>query len=368
MITTRAPRSDISQWNARVARILQIHFDRKGGAPYWLQQQEELGIDVCDEIFTVEDLTRLGPMDESALATRPIEDFIPRSMLSRRNEFIITETAGTLGRPKFGVHRQDEFYKAFVDPFVVAAGRAGFPRALNWLFVGPSGPHIIGKAASACARAMGSPEPFTIDLDPRWAKKLPLGTFGWRRYVEHVESQALAILNTQQIGVIFSTPVVLESLGKKMSSAQLERIRGIHLGGVSVPAAQHEAFSQIFPRAVILSGYGNSLFGMMPELSFSALTGFDYYPHGQRQIVRVVPIDGAIAKERLCVDVSFGQRGQVVMSRLDETQLILNLMERDEAGRLPPPAWGAAERFVGGGLRDPRPIVSQTVKPTLGLY
>ena len=142
---------------------------------------------------------------------------------------------------------------------------------------------------------MGSPEPFTIDLDPRWAKKLPPGTFGWRRYVEHVESQAMAILNSQEIGVIFSTPVVLESLGRRMSSRQIDRIRGIHLGGVSVPSQQREAFATLFPRAVVLSGYGNSLFGMMPELSFSAQTGFDYYPLGLRQIVRVVARDGGSA-------------------------------------------------------------------------
>ena len=43
------------------------------------------------------------------------------------------------------------------EPFVAAAARVHFPRELNWLFIGPSGPHIIGKAARACASAMGSP-------------------------------------------------------------------------------------------------------------------------------------------------------------------------------------------------------------------
>ena len=37
------------------------------------------------------------------------------------------------------------------------------------------------------------------------------------------------------------------------------------------------------------------------------------------------------------MDVPEGERGQVVMNRLDETQLIVNLMERDEAERLAPP-------------------------------
>ena len=59
-------------------------------------------------------------MDEPALATRPIEDFIPRSLLNRRGELIIAETAGTLGRAKFCVHRRDEFHEAFIEPFLAA--------------------------------------------------------------------------------------------------------------------------------------------------------------------------------------------------------------------------------------------------------
>ena len=358
------------RWMSRIAHVLSIHFDPVGGSPYWLQRQEALGIDVRAEVRTVTDLVKFGPMDEDSLATRPVEDFIPRYLLSRRSEFIITETAGTLGRPKFGVHRRDEFKMAFVDPFVVAATRIGFPRGVNWLFVGPSGPHIIAKAASACAAALGSPDPFTLDLDPRWAKKLPPGTFGWRRYVEHVESQALTVLNSQKIGVLFSTPVVLESLGQRLPREKREAIRGLHLGGVSVSAAQHEAFATLFPQAVILSGYGNSLFGMMPELAFSPDTGFDYYPLGMRQIARVIPghDTGKPPGERLALDVPFGHRGQVVMSRLDETQLIVNLMERDEAERLPPSSHAAADGFIGDGLRDPRPIVNESLNPALGLY
>ncbi len=354
--------------NVRIAHVIGLHFDRKHGSPYWLERQDSLGLDARRDIRSVADFPKLGPMNEVALASRPIEDFIPRSLLHRRDELFIGQTAGTLGRPKFGVHRRDEFQQAFVDPFLAAANRARFPRELNWLFVGPSGPHIIGRAASACARAMGSADPFTIDLDPRWAKKLPSGTFAWRRYLEHVEEQALAIVDAQQIGVIFSTPIVLESLAKRIPPAKVQAIRGIHLGGISVSPAQRELFARQFPRAAILSGYGNSLFGVMPELAFSPETGFDYYPHGLRQIVRIVPAEGGDDRQRLGADVPYGRRGQVVMSRLDEMQLILNLMERDHAERLPPPAWAAADGFVIDGVRDPRPIVNDTVKPATGFY
>jgi thienamycin biosynthesis protein ThnN len=352
----------------RIARVMAVHFDPEGGSPYWIQRQQECGIDARREICSASDLTKLGPMDQEALARLPIEDFIPRSMLHRRAEFVIGETAGTIGQPKYAVHRRDEFQVAFVEPFLVAARRADFPRELNWLFIGPSGPHIIGKAANACANAMGSPDCFTIDFDPRWAKKLPIGSFAWQRYVAHLEEQALTILESQDIGVLFSTPVVLESLSRRMSHAKRETVRGIHLGGLSVSAAQRDIFCQAFTKAVILSGYGNTLFGMMPELAYSERDGFSYYPHGQRPIVRVVTLEGGDDGDRLCREVSYGQRGQVVVSRLDETQLIVNMMERDSAVRLPVPTWASKDGFIADGLQDPRPIVNQALRPSVGLY
>ena len=179
----------------RLARIIDLHFDPRFGSPYWLEKARQLGIDARKAIQSVDDLHRLGPMDETALATRPIEEFMPQSIWERRSELIVAETGGTLGRPKFAVHRNDEFQAAFVRPFVAAARRAGFPRGENWLYVGPTGPHIIGKAARACAKAMDSPDPFAIDFDPRWAKKLPDGSFARERYLDHLESQALQVLD-----------------------------------------------------------------------------------------------------------------------------------------------------------------------------
>ena len=254
-----------------------------------------------------------------------------------------------------------------MTPFTQAAAMVAFPREANWLFVGPSGPHIIGKAARACAAAMGSADPFTLDLDPRWAKKLPRGSFAWERYVAHIQEQAMTILDSQRIGVLFSTPVVLENLGLAMSAAQREAILGLHLGGISVSASQRTLFVQMFPRAVILSGYGNSLFGVMPELAWSAQTGFDYFPHSTRLILRVIPLDAG-PRHELREDAPSGERGQVVVTRLDELQMIVNMIERDSAILIRPPESSATAGFVLNGLREPQPIMNQVMRPTTGLY
>lgn len=351
----------------RLRHTLGIHFDKDAGAPYWLDRQKELGIDVVAKVRSLEDLSILGPMDEDALGTRPIEDFIPR-MFRQRRDYILAETAGTLGSPKFAVHRSDEFEAAFVTPFVKAAGRTAFPSERHWLFVGPTGPHVIGRAARACAAAMGAGDIFTVDFDPRWAKKLPGGSFSAQRYLEHIEAQALSVLAVQKIGVLFSTPAVLSSLAGKMDEAMRSRIEGIHLGGMSAGAEFMDKMKESFPNAVILGGYGNTLFGMMPQLSYDTRTGFDYFPHGDRLVVKIVPWAAASESVDIGSSVEYGQRGRAVITRLDEMQFIANLVERDTAIRLEPNPDAASDGFVLDGLRDPQPIVDDRMRPSIGLY
>jgi len=348
-------------------RILRIHFDADEGTPYWLEGQKQRGIDVIACVRTIDDLALLGPMDEAALANRPIEDFVPRAFRHCR-DYLLAETAGTLGRPKAAVHRADEFEAAFIMPFIKAAERVDFPRGCHWLFVGPTGPHIIGRAARRCAGAFGAGDAFTVDFDPRWAKKLAAGSFAAQRYLNHIEEQALRVLEVQNIGVLFATPSVLTGLAEKATTAKREAIRGIHLGGMHAPAEFMDRMGEQFPNAVILSGYGNTLFGMVPQLRYSSDTGFDYYPHGERLIVRLVPLCEEGEDPDLGARVEYGRRGQVMVHRLDEMQLLVNVLERDTAVRIEPAGDAAADGFIQDGLRDPQPIANETIKPVMGLY
>ncbi|MEN6426845.1 MAG: hypothetical protein ABFE13_15905 [Phycisphaerales bacterium] len=352
---------------ARLERILRIHFDANHGTPYWLEKQRELGIDAVERIRSIEDLAVLGPMDELALAERPIEDFIPQA-LRGHNDYLLAETAGTLGRPKTAVHRADEFEAAFVTPFIKAARRAGFPEGGHWLFIGPTGPHIIGRAARRCARALGAADAFTVDFDPRWAKKLPAGSLAAQRYLMHIQDQALAVLEVQKIKVLFVTPAVLDSLTDRIDQATRAAVRGVHLGGMAASAEFMARTAEMFPSAVVLSGYGNTLFGVVPQLGYSHETGFDYFPHGDRLVVRLIPLGEDGDEPDVTALVEHGRRGRVMAHRLDEMQFLPNLLERDSAVRIPPRPDAAAEGFLQDGLRDPQPIVSETIKPAIGLY
>ena len=353
--------------SSRLQKIVRLHFDAEGGTPYWLARQDELGISVVEHVRSIDDLSILGPMDEDALARRPIEDFIPRAF-RENTDYVLAETAGTTNRPKFAVHRSDEFEAAFITPFIRAAERVNFPKRCHWLFVGPTGPHIIGKAARGCAQALGAADVFTVDFDPRWAKKLPSGSFAASRYLQHIEAQALHVLEVQNIGVIFATPAVLSSLAEKAPEPKRAAIRGVHLGGMSASAEFMDRMAELFPNAVMLSGYGNTLFGMMPQLHYQHDTGFDYYAHGERLAVRLVPVPDENSEPDITAQVEYGRRGRVMVHRLDEMQFLANVLERDTAIRIEPHRDAAADGFFQDGLRDPQPIVSDTLKPAIGLY
>jgi thienamycin biosynthesis protein ThnN len=321
----------------QVQHIIRIHFNADSGSRYWLQRQTELGIDAIARIRKADDLALLGPMREADLCERSILDFVPRSQHAQLTGAFVAETGGTTGEPKRTVFSRSEFEQAFVAPFVRAAEFAGFPRGGSWLWLGPSGPHIIGHAAAACAVALGSPQPFSVDFDPRWFRKLPADSVGRDRYFSHLLEQALLLLGREHIDVLFTTPTVLAQLAERMTDAQRERIRGVHYGGMRVePNLLRNAQSQWFPNAVHLAGYGNSLFGVCMEFGGPPDRLMRYYPLGHRHLVRL------------------DDDGRVWMTRLDRTILIPNLPERDHAAAAfePPPL----PQGFSHGIEDPRPI------------
>jgi thienamycin biosynthesis protein ThnN len=347
----------MSSTEERLERVLDTHFDPRWGSPYWLERAESLGFDPRREIRSIEDLERLGPMPIEILAERPVEHFIPSRFHHRLSDFVTSETGGTTGPPKRTLFLQSEFEEAFVTPFLQAAQILGFPRERHWLFVGPTGPHVIGKAARACAVAMGSVDPFSVDFDPRWVRRLPEGSMARRRYLEHVLQQAEAILTTQEIGVLFATPPVLTALGERLDRSRREAIEGIHLGGIAAaPGFWRRLSGEWFPAAKAMAGYGNSLAGMCPQLGLSEDALPDYFPHGSRLVLRVLSSDAA-ARGRLC------------FHRLDDSCLLPNVVERDEAVMLDAPTARCGEHgFHLPGIRDPRPPEKAAVAAHGGLY
>jgi phenylacetate-coenzyme A ligase PaaK-like adenylate-forming protein len=344
----------------RLQRVLAAHFDPVHGAPFWIERAAALGFDPRRAIRSPADLELLGNLSAAELAGHPLSDFIPRRFHRSLNDFIVGRTGGTTGDPLWTAYRRDEFDEAFIRPFAVAAAHAGFPRGERWLYVGPSGPHIIGKAAPALARSMGSMEPFSVDFDPSWARRLPDGSFARQRYLEHIVEQALAIIEREPIGVLFATPPVLHALGDRLTDDRRHRIAGVHYGGISVaPDEMKRLQLDVYPQAVHMSGYGNTLFGCCLELNAAPGRSLDFFPLGDRLLLDVVDDDG----RRLPP----GERGRVRFTRLDESVLLVNLLERDEAALVLPPQEAPAD-FSLPGVRDPAPRPADAPAMSAGLY
>ncbi|MGQ3683678.1 MAG: hypothetical protein ACUBOA_01445 [Candidatus Loosdrechtia sp.] len=360
--------TSIDTW---LQQVLSIHFDPVIGSRYWLQKEKTLGINARRDISSLSELCLLGPMEEEDLRRYPIEHFIPEIYLRNKEDLILGETAGTTGFPKVTAYLKDEFFTAFVEWFRYVAVQRGFPRGVNWLWVGPSGPHIIGKAVGPVARSMGSMSPFSIDLDPRWIKKFKPNSLGYKRYLSHIVEQALDILKRQYIGVIFTTPPLLMHLAGEMDVEQRMQIQGIHYGGVALEKEQLKRFkTDLFPNAIHIAGYGNTLFGLCMEIDESGDFDLDYYPPGPRLVLQVVSTKDGVrpVQHRLSQIVEYGKKGQVVCHRLDESFFIPNMFERDEAIRI---AATKKTRLLGiyqDGIRNPSLLQELRERARPGVY
>ena len=347
--------------NSHLRAALSAHFDPDSGTPYWLDWQAAIGIDARRDVRTVDDLYLLGEFEREAWTERPLSDFVPRGLWEERTQLVLAESGGTSGRPVRCVFTQREFSEGFGAPYMAASATRGFPTGGSWLFVGPTGPHVIGRAAGLLAELHGAMQPFAVDFDPRWARAQVEGSFGRLHYTRHVLIQALDILERETVDVLFVTPPLALALADEADDERRSRIRGVHLGGMAVTSAAYVAIRAAFPNACVLPGYGNSMFGLMieatePVADASGELHLDYVPLPGRMDVRVVPDDDGVPNiERT---VAIGERGRVVLSRLDRSFLIANLVERDRATRIGTPE-AAALGLSAEGIRDPYPVIAK---------
>ena len=159
-------------------------------------------------------------------------------------------------------------------------------------------------------------------------------------------AQALDVLQREDIGVLFITPPALAALAQRMSDRQREQIHGIHYGGMSMTPDTVNDFRSAFPHAVHLAGYGNTLFGVVMEVADGPREAMDYFPLGERlrfHVVSGVEEDGGGAWPPVVLER--GRTGRVLFHRLDESCLLVNVVERDEAERIAP---SPEARALGG--------------------
>ncbi|MEQ8663600.1 MAG: hypothetical protein RLW62_22510 [Gammaproteobacteria bacterium] len=340
----------------RLGRILEQHCDAANGSPYWLERQAELGFSLVSRIACLDDFDLLGAFDLEALRRRPVTDFMPRHVAAA--PLLFAETGGTTGVPATTAYSMGDFHAAFVAPLLNRLEGSAVFRGGFWLWLGPSGPHVIGKAAQRIASITTGADAFAIDFDPRWFRRLAVGSLARTRYMEHLLHQALRIIVQQDVRYLFTTPVVLDALSERMPAREREAIRLVYLGGMAIDDTILLRCAARLPAALFLGGYGNTLFGVCHEARAARPQPGPrrYFPQSERLAVRVVDA----ASRRPC---AYGDRGRLVMYRIDASCLLPLVIERDEATRLAPLPGECAD-----GFGDPRPPCTASLHVDNGIY
>jgi phenylacetate-coenzyme A ligase PaaK-like adenylate-forming protein len=209
---------------------------------------------------------------------------------------------------------------------------------------------MAGELVRAEAAALGGIR-FAIDMDPRWVKKLIAGGHADAAdaYAEHLIDQAAFVLETQDIGVLMSTPPLLERLSRRDDLVELIRrnVEVIHWAGAHMDPDTRDLYrSEVFPEVNLYGAYGSTMVlgGAVerPGLADEDPLVFDpFSPHVTFSVVD--PETGH--------RVAYGERGQVVMSHVSKSFLLPNNLERDMATRIEPPP-GA----VGDSVADVTPV------------
>lgn len=346
---------DLNEW---IRKILEIHFDPREGTPYWLKKEKKLGIDVKKEIETVEDLHVLGLMNEEDLRNLPIEELIPKRF-AKTEVMMVAETGGATGAPKRTIYGRS-YWQAAQEYVLWGLELNGIPRGYNWLFAGPTGPHIFGAIMREMIHSTGDLF-FTLDLDPRFVRKLTMSQNfkALEEYMQHIQDQVMAILRSQNVGILLTTSKILEMLPQRTNAELLQSFRGIVHGGTSMSVDTYKVFlEEIYTGLPIAGIYGNTLFGGAIQRPFrKGDYNLDYYPGFPYFYYRIVNFDDPWE------EVDVGETGQVMGHRFTEDFLIVNLLERDEGEKI-----GPIEPFEWDGVRNPQIIRTKAADIVEGVY
>jgi acyl-CoA synthetase (AMP-forming)/AMP-acid ligase II len=331
-----------------VQAAMDWHFSRETGSPFWLERARSLEFDPRSDVRSLDDLA-LFPNVTNELRDVRVADLIPRGYGEHPDVVGVFESGGTTGPPKRVVFLRD-WWARNVAWSTAHHDARGLPRDRDWLALFPSGPHMAGEFLRSQAAALGG-RWFAIDLDPRWVKKLvAAGRYDEAdAYAEHLIDQAAFVLRTQDIGVLASTPPLLERLARRDDLVDLvrQKVGEIGWGGAHMDADTRALLrTEVFP-GVDLSGFYGSTMILGSALERLGLTADDpcifdpFSPY-----ISFSVIDPATGGK-----VDYGERGQVVMNHVSKSFLLPNNLERDMATRIRPP-----EGQAGDSVADVAPV------------
>lgn len=327
-----------------VRAAMEWHFNPETASAYWLRRARTLPFNPRTDVKGLADLA-LFPNVSNEMRDVRVEDLVPRGYGANPDIVGVYESGGTTGAPKRVVVLRD-WWEAYLTWVQTDLDAKGFPYGANWLTVVPSGPHIAGETAVRMVADRGGIR-FSVDMDPRWVKKLIVGGKAAEAdaYAEHLVEQAALVLRTQDIGAMITTPPLLERIARRDDLVDLinEKVSHIIWGGAHMDADTRHLFrTEVFPGTRIHGAYGSTMIlGGANERRGPGdddSTVFD--PPAPFTTFRV--IDPGTGRP-----VGYGERGQVVMSHVSRNMLLPNNLERDMATRVKPLDGQAGDAVAG---------------------
>ena len=323
-----------------VQAAMRWHFSEETGSAFWLRKAPSLGFDPRHEVKSTQDLARF-PNVANELRDARATDLIPRGYRGRPDAVAVFESGGTTGAPK-----RVAFLADWIDRemtwMMAGCAEHGVPRDVPWLAIAPSGPHMMGEYAARLARLHGGIR-FAIDMDPRWVKRLIAAGRGDEAsaYADHLVEQAASTLRAEDIGVLVTTPPLLERLSRSDEIVELinEKVWAIIWGGAHMDAdTRHLLRTDVFPDVTLFGIYGNTMIlgaaTERPGLAEDDPCIFD--TNSPYVTFSVVDPDGLIP-------VTYGERGQVVTNHVSKSMLLPGNLERDQATRIQAPPGHAGD-------------------------
>jgi phenylacetate-coenzyme A ligase PaaK-like adenylate-forming protein len=188
---------------AYLKAVVQWHFGPDTRSTYWLNRAKDLDFNPLTDVTTFEDLA-LFPNIVDELRDAPVRDLVPAGY--GPNPPTVYDSGGTTGAPKRVIVLPDWQEQLTAWHAAEVMQQPGL-RDGGVRMIGPTGPHVFGQMQRGLAAILNSVL-FTIDLDPRWVKKLVAcgAAEEAAAYVEHIIEQAGHILRSQHVTLIVTTP------------------------------------------------------------------------------------------------------------------------------------------------------------------